>query len=146
MIIMVSGSREKITELMSEIMSRAEKGDMLFGQDRTCTGYPQKFFTSISTAVERGVKFQAIIVEKPESRDFINFLLGLDPRYVEVRKSKSEIYSTVFGIRGKEVLICYHMINRSIKMHLRNPLTTKYIEEAFDKIWKEAERIKVERK
>ncbi len=146
MIIMVSGSREKIIELMSEIMNRAEKGDILFGQDRFCTGYSKKFFTSISTAVERGVKFQVVIVEKPVSKDFINFLLGLDPRYVEIRKSKSEIYSTVFGIKGKEVLICYPMMNRAIKMHLRNPLKTKYIEEAFDKIWKEAERIKGERK
>jgi len=91
--------------------------------------------------VARGVKFQAVIVEKPESREFIDFLLGLDPRYVEVKKPKSEIYSSVFGIRGKEVLICFHLIDRSIGIHFKDPVATKYIEIAFDKIWEEAERI-----
>jgi len=139
--IMVLSSREKTVELLSEITNKAKKGEIVFGHCRICTGYPKEFFISLSEAVSRGVKFQSIVSERPESKEFRDFLLGLDPNYVEVRRPTEELYASVYGIKGKEVLFMYHMIDESIGVHYRDPMTTKYIDTAFDVIWDDAEKI-----
>lgn len=136
----VLGSRERTVELLSEINNKAERGDVVFGHCRVCTAYPNKFYISLYEAISRGVKFQAIVTEKPESRYFIDFLLNLDPNHMEVRKPKEALFSSVYGIRGKEVLFMYHMIDKSIGIHYKDPVTTKYIEIAFDNIWNNAEK------
>lgn len=139
--IQVLSSREKTIELLSEISEKAKKGDTIFGHCRFCTGYPKEFFISLSEAVSRGVKFQAIISERPESKEFKDFLQGLNPNYVEVRKPKRELYASVYGIKGKEVLFMYHLMDKSIGIHHKDPVTTKYIETVFDVNWSDAERI-----
>ena len=45
--ITVLGSREKTVELLSEIVDRAENGDILFGHCRICTGYPPKILYTV---------------------------------------------------------------------------------------------------
>ncbi|MCL0092746.1 hypothetical protein M1N92_03680 [Dehalococcoidia bacterium] len=124
-------------KLLAEINDAAQEGDIVFGHCRLGVEYPTETYTSASRAVSRGVRFQVIIPERPETTELREFWLGLNPEYVQVKTPTDDLYASVYGIREKEVLVVSHMGDRSIGIHCKEPVTTKYLEIAFDSIWKD---------
>ena len=57
-------SREAVVNSFAELITRATPGDIVFGQCKTCTHYPKRFYNVITEAVKKGVTFQ--IVKKME--------------------------------------------------------------------------------
>jgi hypothetical protein len=136
--IVVLGSREKTVGLLPEIVNHAQKGDIVFGHCRICTGYPEAFYRAISEAISRGVIFQAVVSKRPESEEFINRLICYDPKLFDIRIYDGDLYTSVFGIREKEVTLCYYFSNELIGIYFKDTLTTKYIESNFNAILKKS--------
>lgn len=138
--ITIVSSREEAVKLLALINDCAQAGDIVFGHCRLGVEYPTEAYSSASRAVSRGVKFQVIIPERPETMELRQFWLGLNPEYVQVKKPTEDLYASVYGIRGKQVLVVSHMADRSVGIHYKEPVTTKYVEIAFDSVWEDRAR------
>jgi hypothetical protein len=89
-------------------------------------------------AARRGVKFQALVPRIPEARDFLEFVRALPSEFVEVRQPVERVHGTMFGIRGKEVLIYHKGIEKSVGIHYHADFMVDLVEPAFDKVWEKA--------
>lgn len=138
----ICNSRDQVVARLAGIVGRAQSGDVVFGHCRFCTDYPLENFSLVPVAGKRGVTFQIVVDDRPETKDFLNYCLGLPSSYMNVRVAGNPIYASVFGIRGKEVLFCSHLLDRTIGVQIYDEVTTKYIELAFNVVWNESKKPK----
>jgi len=131
--------REKVVGMLPPMVRRAKAGDVIFGQCRDCTGYPRDLALEMAGAARRGVRIQALIADRPESGEFMSNVMKAKERFsdlVEYRFHPGDVYSSLFGIRGKEVLEYYHLSDGpNLGIHFNDPIITRYREISFDGLW-----------
>ena len=54
-------SREAVVKSFSELVTRTEPRDIVFGQCKTCSHYPKRFYEVIAAAAANGVMFQFVV-------------------------------------------------------------------------------------
>lgn len=102
----IVSSRVEAVKLLAEINDAAQEGDIVFGHCRLGVEYPTETYTSASRAVSRGVRFQVIIPERPETTELREFWLGLNPEYVQVKTPTDDLYASVYGHKRERGLSC----------------------------------------
>jgi hypothetical protein len=132
--------REKAIQMLPALARRAKTGEVIFGQCRDCTGYPRDLAVEMGGAARRGVRIQALIADRPESAEFMSTLKKakvMFPDLVEYRSHSGDVYASLFGIRGREVLEYYHLSDGpNLGIHFNDPIITKYREISFDGLWR----------
>ena len=107
----------------------------------------------MGSATRRGVRIQALIANSPESAEFMSTLRRakeMFPGLVGYRVHSGDVYASLFGIRGREVLEYYHLSDGpNLGIHFNDPIITKYREISFDGLWRseevEGERVEAPR-
>jgi len=131
--------REKVIEMLPALARRARTGEVIFGQCRDCSGYPRDFAMEMGSAARRGVRIQALVANRPESAEFMLSLRRAREKFaelVEYRFHSGDVYASLFGIRGREVLEYYHLSDGpNLGIHFNDPIITKYREISFDSLW-----------
>jgi hypothetical protein len=131
--------REKVVQMLPALARRAKTGEVIFGQCRDCTGYPRELAAEMGSAARRGVRIQALIANRPESGEFMSNVMKAKEKFpdlVEYRFHPGDVYSSLFGIRGREVLEYYHLSDGpNLGIHFNDPIITKYREISFDGLW-----------
>lgn len=133
--------REKTVKSLTEIMNRAEKGDLLFGMCRTGTDYPSEFYDALSKSVGRGVKINLIIPKSIEASFFVKFLLDLKRESVQIRTTRSE-YIRMMGIVDKQVLIAIAFPDAYFGLHFIDKGVSDYFYNYFLQFWKKSKVLK----
>ncbi|MGH9920674.1 MAG: hypothetical protein ACRD6W_17615, partial [Nitrososphaerales archaeon] len=120
--------REKIVQMLPAIVRRSKTGEVIFGQCRDCTGYPRELAMELGVAARRGVRIQALIANRPESGEFMSNVMKAKEKFpdlVEYRFHPGDVYSSLFGIRGREVVEYYHLSDGpNMGIHFNDPIIT----------------------
>ena len=133
--------RERLTKALVELVNQAQKGDLLFGQCRTCMNYPKEYFIALSNAVKRGVFINFIVHKSLDTTPFVNFLHTLNPNQVEVRHVEHE-YIRVLGILNKGIILATPQIDSYISIYFNDNRVTRYIYKSYKNDWDKAPILK----
>ena len=129
----VYAGRERTVAALAQITRRATKGDLIFGQCKTGTDYPQEFYSSIEDAAKAGAEINFIIPESTETSRFVRFLFGLKG-LVKGRKA-CEDNLRVYGRKDGEVMLAFAFPDAYFAIHFIDPAISKYFYQKFSEAW-----------
>ena len=132
-------NRDSVVNILPEVLRRANKGDLVFGQNRSGINYPKELYDELEKAALRGVEIKVIMPFASGTTPLSKFLIKIKNN-IEVRLSREE-YVRIFGIKGKEIVIAFPMSNSFYGIHLTDEQISNHFFKLFHDTWQKARRI-----